>query len=223
MKILFFGQKNSYYSNKAIKLLKQFTPQLTIVLSSVRNSEFPKKYLNWKGDYIFSFENYYIIPESLIENSSIAINIHPSSPEYRGSGGANWAIYDNKEVFGVTAHTINKDIDLGKILFVKRFPIHKEDNGVTLTQKSKKMAYLLFEELIKKIFQDKIKINTLLNIVNDESWEGEARKIKLIDRISEINHEISAEELNRRIKAFHSDSFPLKMIIHGKEFHYNEN
>ena len=81
----------------------------------------------WYEDNL-SFQNYFIIPRSLLLRSSLAINFHPGPPDYPGSGMINWALYDQCESFGVTAHLMNEKVDNGKILKVKRFKISKTRN-----------------------------------------------------------------------------------------------
>ena len=81
-----------------------------------------------------------------------AINFHPGSVEYPGSGCLNWALYDNAEVYGVTAHIINEKIDNGAIIEWRRFPILKQDNVKTLLARAHSKTYdlILINETITK-------------------------------------------------------------------------
>ena len=55
----------------------------------------------------------------------LAINFHPGTPEYRGIGSVNFALYNNSKYYGSTAHLISKQIDYGKIIDIKKFRIPK--------------------------------------------------------------------------------------------------
>ena len=86
-----------------------------------------KKILNWKGDYILSCRNLFILLKELIENAKYAaINFHPAPPEYPGSGCINFALYDEVDEYVVTAHLVNEKIDNGRILQVRRFQVNKK-------------------------------------------------------------------------------------------------
>ena len=176
---------------------------------------------SWQGDYIFSFLNYLILPSKLLKRAKYSINFHPASPEYPGSGMSSWAIYDGSKDYGVTAHLINEKIDGGDILMVKRFSILGNDNAISLLSRAKKFCLILFYELIEKLFIDKTSIEALVG-TNEENWVGEARKIKEVDRMSEISSDIDSQELEKRIRAFHTERFPVHTYLNGRRFIYNE-
>ena len=107
----------------AYDFLKKLNLNVVGVWSEKRNEKIPEEIFSWKGDYIFSFQSYFIVPKEILDNAKICINIHPASPEYPGSGGPAWAIYDEVKYYGCTAHIMNERIDNGAILKVKRFNI----------------------------------------------------------------------------------------------------
>ena len=98
------------------------------------DSSYPGEKLNekiekQKFDYIFCFRSFYILKKKDINKTKIAaINFHPGTPEYRGIGCINFAIYNNEKFYGSTAHLIDEKIDNGKILDVRKFQIRKKDN-----------------------------------------------------------------------------------------------
>jgi|TARA_R100000030_G_scaffold35423_1_gene26433 methionyl-tRNA formyltransferase len=217
MKVLFFGYDGCEHSKDAYNYLKQFGCELTAVWSSSRKDKIPEEIFSWQGDYIFSFLNYLILPSKLLRRARYSINFHPASPQHPGSGVSSWAIYDGSKDYGVTAHLINEKIDDGDILMVKRFPILESDNATSLLSRAKKFCLILFYELIEKLFIDKITIEALIGI-NEESWIGEARKIKEVDAMSEISVDIDSQELEKRIRAFHTERFPVHIYLHGRKF-----
>jgi|10_taG_2_1085330.scaffolds.fasta_scaffold22800_3 methionyl-tRNA formyltransferase len=221
MRVLFFGYEGCEHSKDAYNYLKQFNCELTAVWSSSRKDKILEEIFSWQGDYIFSFLNYLILPSKLLKRAKYSINFHPASPEYPGSGMSSWAIYDGSKDYGVTAHLINEKIDGGDILMVKRFSILGNDNAISLLSRAKKFCLILFYELIEKLFIDKTSIEALVG-TNEENWVGEARKIKEVDRMSEISSDIDSQELEKRIRAFHTERFPVHTYLNGRRFIYNE-
>ena len=122
-KILFLKRKNDFFSKKIISELKKKSRSLRVITTDGRNI---KINLNTKFDFIFSFRSHYILKKKLLNNVNYgAINFHPGPPEYRGIGCVNYALYDNSENYGVTAHLIDEKIDHGKIINIKKFKIKK--------------------------------------------------------------------------------------------------
>jgi len=91
-----------------------------------------------------------------------SINIHPGIlPENKGSSPVQWTIYKGESQTGITIHKLEKKMDSGKIILLKKFKVPK---------------YINFYELEKKINQ---KIPSVLhslftkknnkNILNDPS------------------------------------------------------
>ena len=220
MKVLLVVQKNCKYSDKAYEFLKNFNCDLTLVHSSQRNEDLSSKIKNWEGDYLFSLFNYYIFPRDFLDKVKYPIKFHPSSPNHAGSGMINWALYNNDETFGSTAHLMNAEVDNGEILKVIRFKILNDDNIESLIVKSKKNCLNLFFEVIDQLLNKKITIKEMIQKSHSEKWLSKARKIKEIDEISKVDINISSLELEKRIKSFHTSKNPLTLFLHGKKFTY---
>lgn len=219
MKILFFGYKECPYSFDALNYLKQLNCEVTSVFSNSRKDRIPEEIFSWEGDLIISFFNYLILPPRLFNKAKYAINFHPASPEHPGSGVSSWAIYNDSKEYGATAHLINEKIDNGEILLVKRFSILETDNANTLLARAKHYCMVLFYELIESLLIKNITVESLIEN-NSDQWLGEARKIKQIDRMSEVPINIDAQELEKRIRAFHTEKFPIHTFLHGRKFIY---
>ena len=63
--ILFFGQENCENSEKAIKFLSQFGCEIKAIKGSRKNKDLPEYAKKWEGDFIFSYRNYFLIPEKV--------------------------------------------------------------------------------------------------------------------------------------------------------------
>ena len=220
MKVLLFCKKNCPYSERAINYLKTFNVELKVVFSTYRNEEIPSNIFSWRGEYILSFQNYFIIPHRLLLRSNLAINFHPGPPEYPGSGMVNWALYDQRKSYGVTAHIMNDKVDNGKILKVKRFNICKDETINSLLTKSQDYSYCLFEEIVNYILSKENPIYEDKLYQSNEVWESKVNQINQINQMSLITFDIESEELEKRIRAFHTPAFPISLKFKGKKFIY---
>ena len=126
--ILFFGRKNCKYSDNLKKFLKKKTKNLFYIESDKSKKKLNTKALLKKNySYIICFRSFYILKKNLINKAKItAINFHPGTPKYRGSGCINYAMYNNERYYGSTCHLINEKIDSGQILDFKIFEIKKK-------------------------------------------------------------------------------------------------
>ena len=221
-KALLLTRKGCKYSKFLEKKLLDFGfDLLTHQSSDSRGKKLPKRILDWKGDYIFSFRSLYIVPLSLLNRASIgSINFHPGPPDYPGGGCTNFALLDNSDVYGVTAHLMDEKIDNGKILSVKYFPISPHDNIKSLTTKTHKELYILAKNVIKKIMLNGLSSFNYLDSDKEIKWRKWKGSIKQIDQLSTLDFELSRSDMLKIIRAVHTPEFPAKIIINGLEFHF---
>lgn len=82
------------------------------------------------------------------------INFHPGLiPEARGLDALLWSIYNNTPL-GITAHLIDKYIDAGKILSVKKIPIYKNDTLFDLSERLYEIQLDLIKPAITALLSD---------------------------------------------------------------------
>lgn len=218
-KALFFGHRGDEFSQKALQFLLDMNFEVDAVLSERRGDKLPESINSWTGDYIFCFRTYFIVPAHLIERAeTAAMNFHPAPPEYPGSGCINFALYDGVGDYGVTAHLINENVDNGKILRVVRFPVRQEDDVKSLLSRANRHLLALFHDIIAGIIADENFIEECMSEASAEKWRGTARKIREVDNHSIVAGDIQEDELSRKIRAFHTDEFPLRLFLHGHEF-----
>ena len=148
-----------------------------------------------------------------------AINFHPGSVEYPGSGCLNWALYDNAEVYGVTVHIMNEKIDNGAIIECRRFPILKQDNVKTLLARAHSKTYDLILDITTGLaFDGKKYLEKKLRESKNEKWAGAARKMFEIDKLKIVDPNSTKEELENVIRATYTPAFPPEIHLHGYKF-----
>lgn len=80
------------------------------------------------------------------------INIHASLlPKYRGAGPIQWAILNGEKETGVTIMQMDKGIDTGDMLLVRKVPIADKETGDSLHDKLSQVGAELIVEALSKI------------------------------------------------------------------------
>ncbi len=224
LRVLLFARDNCKLSSDLYRELNSISSiDLTYVKSNYRGEVIPKDIDSWSGDYIFCFRSLFILPINLIKKAKIAaINFHPGPPEYPGSGCINFALYDEADTYGVTAHLMNEKVDNGEILEVRRFQIEENDNLSSLLTKTHNELFSLCKDFIAFITnEDKQKLieGKLPKEFVKEKWSGDAKKIKDLEKLQSIDINIKKSELDRIIRATYIEEFPPKIKLHGYDFY----
>lgn len=195
LRILFLRKKDNQYAQRAEEFIRQHFQQ-AMIFTGGRKDKLPPEVLNWKGDLVISFISSWIYPQSLLSNASFAaINFHPGSPEYPGTGCTNFAIYNGEKEYGVTCHHMSGGVDSGKIIAVKRFAVTENDSVYKVTQH----CYKLIEELFYEIMNGLLNGQPLPESV--ETWKRKPYTRKQLDELCCISPEMTEQEISRRIKA----------------------
>jgi methionyl-tRNA formyltransferase len=220
LKILFMGRDNCEYTARALELFESLEIEYVVHLSSNRNEDLPLNIRGFRGDYLLSFNNYIIVPDSLLKAiKKASINFHPSPPEYRGSGGSSWAIYNQEQEFCVTAHLMNQFVDSGAIFDLVRFKIQEKENWLSLKKRALDYSFQQLERTLIGICEQGYSyIQKNLDSFHSTTWSGPIRKIHEIDDMQVLTCNASEEQISRTIRAFHSQSHPVKLRISGRTF-----
>jgi methionyl-tRNA formyltransferase len=218
MKILFFGKKNKPGIDAIIEYLKTHFEEIALFLGE-KGDKFPTEADSFSADILISYISHWIIPEKVLHRTKLwNINFHPGPPNYPGTGCTNFAIYNGEKKYGVTAHVMEKQVDTGKIIGVKEFPILGTDTVYTLTLKSYGFLRTLFYEIMDHI----IKHNSLPEC--REKWAREPYTRKELEELCIITNDMSEEEIERRIKATQFPRMPGAYIeLYGYKFEYNKH
>jgi len=197
-KKIIFLCKNTLFCDYAINILKTcFNENHLLIFKKSKNKKLPKNIKNFNFDYIISFLCPLIIPKNILEKTKkAAINFHPGSPDYPGTGCYNFALYENSEKYGVTCHHMDENIDSGKIIMTSDFEIQKNETVESLKLKSMIHLLYIFEKIINLISQDK-KLP-----ISEKKWKRKAFTKKKLDNLCKIDpRKMSKKEIQRRIKS----------------------
>ena len=211
MKILLILNKEKNLNKLIIKEAKK------LFKSTVIKYDDEHKFYNRKHsfDYTFSFLSKKILKKKFLNYTKYHnINFHPGSPEYRGIGCYNFAIYNNEIYYGCTAHEMNEKIDSGSIYNVKKFKI-KKYNVESLKKQTHLEMQKQFIELLKYIKKRKSVFPLKIK------WSKKLYTRKLLNSLSKINLRMKKNEINRRIKATYYDKeFKPFLLLKNIKFEY---
>lgn len=221
-KVLFIGFEDCRYSNNAVDLLVSKGFETTFWKASrKRGSKIPEKIQEWSGDYIFHYKSYCILPQEFLNKAKVAaINFHPSHPKYPGSGGINWALYNEDAETGVTVHYMNDKVDNGPIINVYRVPIEDKDDVGSLLEKVYRCQFDSFANVIHILSVQGYKELSRISSENTDEWGETTGRIRDIDKLENIDINISKEELDKIIKSTYYNGYGPKIEVHGYRFQY---
>lgn len=218
LKILLLRRKSCVYSNLVEKRLKEKFASVLVISSSHLGEAFVYHHLveEFQPDLLISFRSYLIIPSEVLERVPKAVNFHPGPPDLRGSGAMNLALYEERERFAITVHEIRQDLDAGRILFTKWFDINKKMSVGELQEKTVGHLFDAFLEL-----ETRLLVTGLSFSFCGESWSGNLHRFRDIDHLSEIKPCDSFSTVEKKIKAFHTERFPVYTYVKGRRFIYH--
>ena len=147
-------------TDKKSFLIIQFckTNDIEIFIGNPRTRSASIFFLNFKIEVLISINYLFLIERDLIElPSKIAFNIHGSLlPKYRGRTPHVWAIINNENQTGITAHLIDENCDTGDIIEQLVVKIEKNDTGNDLLLKYTKLYSPLVDKVLENISNNKL-------------------------------------------------------------------
>ena len=221
-KALFFGRAGCAKSDLALAFLETAGFQTEVEFSQTPGTKLPARVHSWRGDWIFCFRSYYILPQSVIDSAKQgAINFHPAPSNYRGRGCLNFALYNNAQEYGVTTHMVEAKVDSGPILRCDRFPIFSGDGVDSLLQRTHHYLLSAFYHTVGGITREgRAHVDTLLKTCR-ATWSGPLYKLSDLNALQILDPGVTPEEMDRVVRATHCADYPTQLEIHGMRFAFN--
>ena len=117
---------------------------------------------------------------------------------------------------GVTVHFINKKIDNGRILLVKKFPIKKNIKINEILNKNNQYQLKVFKYVVVNLFKKDWLKNQLKR---KYKWKSRDIKISKLNKIRKIDKNISKQKLSKIIRATNYKHFKPYIQLHGYNFY----
>lgn len=139
-----------------------------------------------------------IVPGELLEASlAPAYNFHPGPPNYPGSCGAGFALYEHAERFGVTVHEMTPRVDEGAIVAVEWFNIPEAAEREALEAIAFKRLIAMFHRLAPHLACSTAPLPPV-----DVTWSGSKRTKAEAAALATITDDLEPQEIERRRRAF---------------------
>ncbi len=217
--VLFMGRSSCSYTKKIKNFLKKNSMKFYYFESNRIGEKINKKYLKLNYDYIFCFRCFYILKNNLLKKvKKAAINFHPGPPEFRGTGCVNYALYKNSKFYGCTAHLINKKVDSGKIIGIKKFNILKTNSVSEVLIKTYKTMTDLAISIIKNIKKNPNFIEKQIFKNKKIKWSNKIKTLKDLNNFYQINKNIKKNEFLNKLRATDTPKFKPFIKLYGKKF-----
>tara|TARA_B100000579_G_C22688346_1_gene783749 strand:- start:330 stop:1004 length:675 start_codon:yes stop_codon:yes gene_type:complete len=220
MKILYFARKQCKRSKNLYEFLKKNST--FIIYHEFDNHKEAKihikKYRYKKFDYLITFRSLFIVPQYLINNCKLSINFHPGTPKYRGIGCVNYALYNNEKYFGSTAHIIDKKIDHGPIIDVKKFKLKKTNQLDDILQLTWDNMLKQAKKILKNSFCDRNYINQSIKDYEGDKWSNKIYSRNDLNKFYKIDLKSNKKDFNKKVRATSNKNFKPYIIFHDKKF-----
>ena len=157
--------------------------------------EFVAELAKLKPDLIVVIAYGQILRENLLSlPKHFCMNIHASLlPKYRGAAPINWAIINGDKESGVTTMKMDKGMDTGDILLMKKVVIENEDTAQHLHDKLSEAGGALALETVDQLEKGKLKF-----IPQNDAESTYASKLKKED--GHIHWDQEAEAIRNRVR-----------------------
>ncbi len=171
------------------KGLKVFQPE------KASAPEFVAELAELKLDLIVVIAYGQILRENILSlPKHFCMNIHASLlPRYRGAAPINWAIINGDKESGVTTMKMDKGLDTGDILLMKKVAIEKDDTAQHLHDKLSEAGGALALETIDQLEESRLKF-----IPQNDAESTYASKLKKEDGLLHWDQE--AETIRNRVR-----------------------
>ena len=223
--ILYFGRKNCRYSDNLKKFLSKKAKKLYYIGSSKIYEKIPKtKITRSKYSYIICFRSFYILKRNLINKATVAaINFHPGTPNYRGTGCVNYALFENAKYYGSTCHIINEKVDNGKIIDVKKFRLRANDTIETTLKKTYLIMLSQAKSVLNILFENEDNMKLLIKKNKNIKWSNKIKKLNYLNKFYKIKLNCSKREIKNKIRATNTKFFKPYIVLHKKKFIYSDD
>ena len=144
---------------------------------------------------LLSFLSPWIVPQTVLDRFALALNFHPGSRAYPGTGCYNFALYEGAREYGCVVHHMLAKVDSGQIVAERRFPIAPDETVESLQFKTLGVMLGLFAEILARLAA-----GAPLPTASD-GWQRPAFRRRQLEELMRITPDMPADEVRRRVRA----------------------
>jgi methionyl-tRNA formyltransferase len=164
-----------------------------------------------KGTILISFLSPWIIPQRLLDQADVAINFHPGSRHYPGSGCYNFAIFEDAKEFGSVCHHMVRSVDTGIIVREDLFPLTGSETIEQLKLRTMAVMLAQFHEIVHILWA-----GTGLPKAA-AGWSRKAFTKRELNDLARVTPDMTEEEVRRRVRAMAYPGFSGAFVEIGGE------
>jgi methionyl-tRNA formyltransferase len=165
---------------------------------------------------LIAFVTPVIVPKRILDQIGYgAVNFHPGPPSYPGWAPAHFALYDQADEFGATAHLMVEKVDAGPIIDLAAFLIPPNTSVFSLEGMAYAHLSFLFWRMARQLACD-----PSLPPALPVQWGSRKYSRNNYLSMCDIPLDISKSEFDRRMRVFGGHYFGVSPTIrlHGIEF-----
>lgn len=167
------------------------------------------------GRRLIAFTTGVIVPAGVLRDLAVpGYNFHPGPPTHPGIYPESFALYEGVTRFGATAHEMTARVDEGPIVGVEWIDVAPGTKRMELAAAAYQATVDLFGRLAPAIVTATRPLPTI-----GVAWSGTKRRRAEFEAMLEVPPDVTAEELERRWRAFgHGPDNRLHVVLHGRRF-----
>jgi len=171
-------------------------------------------------DWLFCFKSKKILRAKTLNSiRKAAVNFHTASPDYPGSNGVNWALYNGDTTSAITTHLMTTDVDAGPILDTAWFTCADANDVNTLLTQTYTQHLLTFMDITRKIAFEGIEwVNKAQAAYDGPSWASHTYRVRELEELKRIQPDMCKTEIARRIRATRYRNYGPYIELEGYKF-----
>lgn len=207
--------KRDHWSQHAGALAQALFPDTLLWEQGTVGDALPASTHAPKFAAILSFLSPWIVPAALLEKAPLALNFHPGSCDYPGTGCYNFALYEEAAQFGSVCHHMLPKVDSGVVVDETLFPVFAHDTVETLKLRTMIAMLEQFHRVLSLVAA-----GSALP-VHTRSWQRAPFTRNGLNALCEITPQMDAAEQQRRIRATTYPGYPGPYLLKNgvKEFY----
>lgn len=193
--------KRDRFSREAQKNCAAAFDAVEIYEGAVGDPE-PAALSSCEGATVISFLSPWIVRKATLDQAEIAINFHPASTDYPGSGCYNFALYEAAPEYGATCHHMLPKVDTGAVILERRFPVRENDTVETLKLTTMETMLAMFREIIATLAAGEPLPAA------DTHWTRKPFTFRQMEDLKVIVPAMPPAEISRRVRATVYPGYP---------------
>ncbi len=193
--------KDNRFCEDAAHLARFAIPDLVWLKGKV-GDPLPESLRAERFDAVLSFVSPWIVPEWLLAAGEVALNFHPGSADYPGTGCYNFALYEGAAEYGAVCHHMKAKVDTGDIVREVLFPILPTETVESLKFRTTIAMVELFHDIVVRVARREELPRAA------RTWSRKAFTRRQLNELAALSPTMDEAELRRRVRATSYPGFP---------------